>query len=415
MDAVTPAGGPPPLMMDRRRFLAVPGAMACAAALPSVALGQTSAIHPSRNVVAIGGTCRQLGTQTLADFLRSVRSRLPEGLEAANSRLKPAHGILAFCGATIWRDRYSLGIAGGHGDSHDDGHYAQNLATGQWELLLGPSAIASASAVADAFGEWLPNRPASQHSYNHLVTIDDDIVQGVGYAIANAAGGSPQAHRWVGSVGAWQRYGTGGNFRPVPHTVLHDPVRDRLVRFAHENGRTVDVIPDADAGASWQTIATPWWPAISIQASIGYHADLDCFVMIDETTAVDQAWVMDAGTLERGWRRVSVSGTAPAGAPNTGLEYVPPIKSFAAAALSEPSTLYYLAPTGGQMDPWVWTRERFLGGALAARWEVNPGVPIAPYGRVKWSTLLSGLVIVKSALVPTEVFMPAAAIAAPRR
>ncbi|MCC6193670.1 MAG: hypothetical protein IT518_04305 [Burkholderiales bacterium] len=402
-------------MMDRRRFLAGSGALAATAGLPCVAHGQASAVRASRGIAVIGGTYRQLGTQTLSDFLRTVRSRLPEGLDAANSRLKPPHGILAYCGATVWRDKYSLGIAGGHGDSHDDGHYAQDLASGRWEMLLAPSAVASASAVADAYGEWLPNRPASQHSYNHLVTVDDDIVQGVGYAIANASGGSPQAHRWSGATNSWQRYGTGGNFRPVPYTVLHDPVRNRLARFAHESGRSVDVIVDDDPGAAWVTMPTPWWPQISIRASLGHHADLDCFVLIDETVAPGQAWLMDGQDIERGWRRLSVSGTSPIGAANTGLEYVPPMKALAAASLAEPTTLYYLAPTGGQTDPWVWTRERFLGAAPAARWEVNPGVPIAPYGRVKWSSLLHGLVVAKTALAPTEVFTPAAAIAAGRR
>jgi hypothetical protein len=393
--------------MNRREFLAGSAAAVCTLGV-SDAAGQAFAVRPSRNLSDIGGTYRRLGAQTLSEFLRTVRSRLPEGLDAANTRLKPTYGILAYCGATIWRDRYSLGIAGGHGDSHDDGHYAQNLATGQWEMLLAPSAVASAAAVADTFGEWIPNRPASQHSYNHLVTVDDDIVQGIGYAIANAAGGSPQAHRWSGSANAWQRYGAGGRYRPVPHTVLHDPVRSRLVRFAHESGRTVDTIADNDPFDTWVTTATPFWPQIGITASIGYHGDLDCFVMIDEIRAPGQAWLMEADAPQRGWRALSVSGTRPAGAPNTGLEYVPPLKALAAAALAEPSVLYYLAPTAGPVDPWIWTRERFAGAAPATPWEVNPGVPIAPYGRVKWSSLLNGLVMIKSALAPTEVFIPVA-------
>ena len=71
---------------------------------------------PSRAPPSVsGGSVRQLGTQTLVSFLTSVRSALPEGLTAANQRMLPIEGILAFCGATIWRNKYSLGAAGAMG------------------------------------------------------------------------------------------------------------------------------------------------------------------------------------------------------------------------------------------------------------------------------------------------------------
>ena len=235
-------------MMHRRRFLAVSGLMAFGASLGEAG---AQAAPTANGVLPLAlGTHRQLGQQTLADYLRTVRAQLPEGLAAANDRLRPPRGILAYCGATIWRDRYSLGIGGGHGDSYDDGHYVQNLGNGSWELLLGPSPVASATTRVDAFGEWLLDRPASQHSYNHLITVGDDIVQGYGYAIGNEARASTQAHRWAASSMSWHRYGTGGNQRPVPHTVVHDPVRKLIVRFPHENGRSLDVIKDDDPNAA---------------------------------------------------------------------------------------------------------------------------------------------------------------------
>jgi hypothetical protein len=179
-----------------------------------------------------GGTFYQLGTQTLQDFLTVVRTALPEGLVAANTRLLPVSGVMAFCGATIWRDKYSLGVLGGHGDSFDDGHYAQDLTTGTWQVLALPSDVAMQSATVDTFGEWgIANRPASQHSYFHLVTVGDDIIQGYGYAIGKLAGGSKQAHRWNGAAGKWERYGQGGTFYSVSEAVFYDAVRNRIVRI----------------------------------------------------------------------------------------------------------------------------------------------------------------------------------------
>lgn len=402
------------MTFDRRRFIATTaGALLVAGtarrasgAERPAGNGAPSALPPMATT-----TFYRLGTQTLDAFLRSVRAALPEGAQSANSRLGPPYGLLAYCGATIWQDRYSLGIAGGHGDSYDDGHYAQDLATGRWEMLLPPSTVAGARAKPDAYGEWIGGRPASQHSYQHLVTVDDAIVQGYGYAIGAGAGTSQQAHRWT-AAGGWQRYGNGGTLRTVPHVVHYDAGRDRLVRFALEAGRSVDTIAAHDPEATWATVSMPWWPGIGIYASVGYHPELDCFVLVDPPGNPGQAWVLAAGSLPSGWQRVTVEGGIPGTAANCGLEYVPPRRALAAAHEGEPDALYLLAPTGGAFDGWRWTRESLLGPAargqrdpalVPARWDVNPGVPIAPFGRVRWSSRLNALVMVKSALEPTEV------------
>lgn len=407
--------------MDRRRFLVDAGASLLGGMVAESGIGQAAAAmtaeggaRRNRTVPELageksaGGTYRTLGTETLAAFLNAIRSKLPEGRDAANARLKPAHNILAYCGATIWRDKYSLGIAGGHGDSHDDGHYAQNLSTGAWEMLLPPSAVASAKAVVDSHGEWMPDRPASQHSYNHLVTVGDDILQGVGYAIGNAAGGAAQAHRWNGQKNAWERYGGSGAVRPVPYAVLHDKLRARVLRIPLEMWRSVETIPDSDPAASWVTIGIPWGPPIGIGASIGYHPDVDCLLLVDQQGAPGNAWIMDPDRIEAGWHPVAVRGATVPRFANGGLEYVPPMKAFVSANVAEANVLYYLAPTGTRLDPWVWTKEVFSGSFDAARWEVNPGVPNAPWNRLRWSSLLNGIVILKSALNPTEIFTPRA-------
>ena len=365
---------------------------------------------PSRAPPSVsGGSVRQLGTRTLYSFLTSVRTRLPEGLNAANSRLMPIEGILAFCGATIWRDKYSLGVAGGHADSFDDGHYAQDLTTGHWETLLLPSDVARRSSVPDANGEWIANRPASQHSYFHLVTVGDDILQGFGYAIGGPASGSQQAHRWNGASSSWERYGNGGSYFSVPHTVLHDAKRKRVLRFARIQGAPVDVIPDNDPTATWTVVNLAKSAPLDIYSSIGLHVGLDCFVWVDHREAPKQAWVMDPDQIAAGWVEVAVQGAASPGMPCGGMEYVPPMDALASASILEPDVLYYFTPTAGRFDAWRWSREKFISSVPITPWEVRPGGGLAdPQGRLKWSALLNGLVTIKSSFAPTEVFTPSA-------
>jgi hypothetical protein len=351
---------------------------------------------------ARSGTFRQLGTQTLAQFLTSVRASLPEGLDAANARLMPVSGILAFCGATIWRDKYSLGIAGGHGDSFDDGHYAQDLKTGNWEILLPPSSMGMPSRLPDSYGEWLPERPAAQHSYGHLLTVGDDIVQGYGYAVGNLASAYRQAHRWHGASAAWQRYGRGGSGYNLPYSVLFDSRRNRIVRFALTAGTSVDVIDAGDPNAAWETIPVTSWPdQFGIYGNIGYHVDLDCFVLSSQHDYPNRVWVMTAADIRSGWVEVPVRGSAATPMTSGGLEYMPPQRSFASADQFAPDVLYYLTPTGSPTDAWTWTSEAFSGSTTPAAWEL-----VGIQGKLKWSTWLNGLVAIKSANALTEVFTP---------
>lgn len=361
---------------------------------------------------ATGGSIRQLGTQTLAEFLTSVRAGLPEGLDAANTRLLPVSGVLAFCGATIWRDKYSVGIAGGHGDSFDDGHYAQNLSTGLWETLALPSEVAAHATSVDAFGEWVggtPGRPASQHSYCHLVTVGDNIVQGYGYAIGSLAQGSKQAHRWNGRFGAWERYGTfSGTAYSVSHAVFHDGNRNLVVRIPILAGTVASTIPANDPTAAWTPIPIGSWPASDIYASIGFHPDLDCYVLVDqhEPSTPNRVWVMDAGNIAGGWVEVTLIGSAPTPMISGGLAYVPPMRAFASVNYLEADKLYYLTPTGAtRLGSWTWTSETFKGATTPAAW-IGGGVPNAPQGRVQWSSLLNALVMVKDSGQPTELFTP---------
>jgi hypothetical protein len=371
-----------------------------AAGAPSDASVTDAAMPPP----APGGTFRTLGSQTLAQYLTGVRAALPEGENAADTRLLPVSGYLAFCGATLWRGKYSLGIAGGHGDSFDDGHYAQDLLTGSWETLLLPSASAG-NTPCDVNGEWIANRPASQHSYFHLVTVGDDIVQGYGYAIGPTASGSKQAHRWNGAAGAWERYGTGGTSYPLPHAVHYDAARNRIVRFPlTSSAGTLDYIAANDATASWTTVPLSGWPsAFDIYGNIGFHPKLDCFVMSSQHDLPNRAWVLDAGNYGAGWSEVVVTGTAPTPMVSGGLEYVPTMQAFASANQEVADVLYFLAPMGTKSDGWRWTSQSFVGSTTPASWE-----QVGIQGKVKWSTQLGGLVLIKGVSALTEVFTPSA-------
>ncbi len=383
-----------PAMTTRRRFL---GASAAALGVPFAMRGNAGQ-----------GNIRQLGVQTLAALLNDVRAALPEGLNAANSRMLPVGGQLHYCGAVIWRNLYSLGVSGGHSGSYDDGHYAQDLKTAKWQVLLPPSSAGSPSKAADLHGEWLPGRPAAQHSGNHLVVVGDDIVQAHGYSIGFNASGSRQAHVWSG--GAWRRYGTLSG--AVPNSVahcFHDPVRKRIVRIpGPQNSNVVDLVAADNAQSAWSTVALPnsaLAPA-DIYSSVGYHPALDCYVLISphDFTPRTQVYVMDAGKLASGWTPVRASGTEIANCVWPGMEYVPPMDCFAIVDQLKPDTLYYLHPTGGRTDPWVWTQESFASTFKPALWD--NGNYAGPQSRLRWSSMLHALVAVKSPVSPTEIFVP---------
>ncbi len=323
---------------------------------------------------------------------------------SANSRMLLPSGQLSYCGAVIWRDKYSLGVSGGHADSYDDGHYAQDLRTGNWEMLLPPSTQGTPSHAADAYGEWLPGRPAAQHSGYHQVTVDDDIVLAYSYSIGYMGSGSGQAHRWNGAAGAWERYGNLRTAAPIVHTAIHDKRRNRIVLFEAQTTSKVHVIAAKNPVASWSSIGMRSFSTAGLYQSVGYHAALDCFVLVDQHTAANRVWVLDPDAIANGWVEVAVHGSAPTPMTWAGLEYVPPLQLFVSANVAEADALYYLAPKAGRFDSWAWYRESFTGPSAA--WESSRGTPNSPQTRVKWSQLLNGLVIAKSPLALTEIFTP---------
>lgn len=363
---------------------------------------------PAPPINLTGGRVRQLGTQTLAAFLNDARSALPEGRASADRRMLPSTGQTAYCGAVIWRNKYSLGVSGGHSASYDDGHYVQDLTTGAWEMLLPPSTEGSPSRAADAYGEWLPNRPAAQHSGAHQVTVGDDIVQAVGYSIGYTGRASGQAHRWNGAAGAWERY---GNHRPTAstvHSAFYDHRRRRIVLFESQTTRTVHVIAASNPAATWSSVRIPDFGSAGLYQSIGYHDALDCYVLLDQRLARGRLWIMPADDISRGWIEVAVQGEAAYPMIWAGLEYVPPMQALAAANMEEANTMYYLAPKGERFDSWAWYRETYTGPAPAAAWEMSRGTLDAPQTRVKWSSQLNALVMLKSPGALTEVFVPSA-------
>lgn len=375
---------------------------------PETTVLGASTPQSSPSLVA-GGSFRLLGTQSLWEFLTAYRRTLPEGLEAANERLLPPPGVLAFCGATIWRDKYSLAVGGGHGDSYDNGHYVQDLSTGAWQALLGPSVTAGKDTIPDAFGEWA-GRPASQHTYFHLVTVGDDIVLGLGGAVGRLASVYPQAHRWVGSKGAWERYGDSSKIFGVTHFVLYDAKRNRIYRVPSVQDKPVGVIAANDPTAIWQEIVPSAHPFSQIYQSVGFHVALDCFVMVDQNEIAlrQRAWVMDPDNIAKGWVEVPVTGIIAPPMGNGGLEYVPPMKAFATANTVEGDALYYLTPTGGRLDAWKWTKEIFTGPVPPSPWNFTRAALLNPMSRIRWSELLKALVILKGPGYLTEVWTPRA-------
>jgi len=362
-----------------------------------------------------GGTYRRLGTVTLYDYLATVRTALAEGLSAADRRMQPRTGALAYCGATIWNGKYALPLLGGHGDSYDDGGYAQDLVTGEWETLVAPSTYGTSAMPADAFGEYvggIAGRPGSQHTYAHLVTVGNDMIQVSGSAISFAATGSRQAHRWSSSAGAWQRYGTNtGSISPNGGAFTHyDAARNRLVRVSlYGTSGAIDTIPADNPGADWaaRPISVAGRARHDIGCAMGYHEALDCYVLISpgEFTPRNRVYVMDPDNFTAGWVAVSVSGDMPPVLSSPGLEYCPPMRAMVTVDHTANNKLFYVKPTAGRTDPWVWSSEVFTGATTAEAWDTGSAFN-GVYRRFVWSDLVRGFVVCKRAVARTEVFVP---------
>ena len=363
----------------------------------------------------LAGTVTTIGTQSLYDYLGTVYSALPEGLAAADTRMNVRIGVMSYCGATIWRNKYAVPISGGHGDSYDDGAYAQDLTTGAWETLLGPTTFGSSAAVSDANGEWTggtSGRPASQHTLQHLITVGDDMIQGSTAFAGTAANGSKQAHRWNYSSGLWERYGdNGGGISPNDGCFVHyDAARSRIVRinFTQVYGK-LDTIPSNNAAATWTSITSQESSRIGTSAysSMGYHEALDCYVMIDPQglTPRNTVYVMDPDDLVTGWLSVSVSGEVPSSKFAPGLEYCPPKQCMVSVDTTVNNKLFYITPTGAMTDPWVWSSETFTGSVAAL--DGNGGGDYnGVYSRFRCSTLLGGFVMLKQSHALTELYVP---------
>ncbi len=328
--------------------------------------------------------------------------------------MQPSAGALAYCGATIWRDKYALPVLGGHGNSHDDGGYALDLVTGLWETIVAPTGLGTSTAAADALGEYAggANRPASQHTYAHLVTVGNDMVQVNGTAVGFAATGSKQAHRWNHARGAWERYGTNtGGISPNGGAFTHyDPVRNRLVRISlYGSSGAIDTIPANSAAADWsaQPISVAGRASHNIACAMGYHTGLDCYVLISpgEFTPSNRVFVMDPDNLRTGWVAVAVNGDMPPALSSPGLEYCPPMRAMVTVDHTASDKLFYVKPTGGRTDPWIWSSEIFTGSSPSQSW-ANGLEFSGVYRRFVWSDLLRGFVMCKAAASHVEVYVP---------
>jgi hypothetical protein len=337
----------------------------------------------------------------------------------------PISGFENFCGATFRGGRYySMGVGGGHGDSFDDAMYEFDTQTNTWSTPVASSTTGNSSATHDTFGEWTSGpsgRPASQHSYAHLVSVGNDVIQGHGYAISFAATGSKQAHIWRQSSGVWERYGsTSGSIATGNAHCLYDSSRNRIWRFSCiGNNNAVDYISSTlatgDSSTAWSSASWSFGAVIPIiqrtgssdlYVGIGYYPPLDCFVAVnpyDFYPSTQRTFIMDAATPTAGWTEVSTSGTGmPDGSDWMAMEYIPTLPAMAMASRAEAGNLYYLKPTGAATAPWVWSKETFSGSPAA--WAAT-GI----YNRLKWSSTLHGLVCIKNYSSPIEVFYPSGA------
>jgi len=170
-----------------------------ATTIPSLTVTGGYSYTSSAAVVGSAGTVIRIGSQSLIEYLYAYRATLPEGEPAASARMLPPSGFNAYAGSIVWRGKYVPGIvAGGHGDSYDDGGYGQDLSTGAWSTIVPPTTLGTSSALVNQWGEYgtpptgqdgVVGRPASLHSFMTQVTVGDDIVAVICGAVGFQAGG----------------------------------------------------------------------------------------------------------------------------------------------------------------------------------------------------------------------------------
>lgn len=353
--------------------------------------------------------------------MTSVRTALAEGLTAANNRMSPINGILAWSGAAVRANRYySLAIGGGHSNSQDDGFYEFDTNTNTWICRIVPSTFGDGSTdSSDTFGEYPglgETRPASQHSYQHLVAVGNDIIQGMGYAINHTGGGgSKQGHIWKESTGLWTRFGqNAGGVQNGVGVVVVDTLRGQIVRWStNYNANVVDSIAtSATSGTAWTETSHPFDKVLtgtgdtSYYTTGAYHEDLDCFVSINQPGfAANTIYVMAAGNKAAGWIAVSTSGSQPPSGYNCP-EYIPPLGYFAVPSSTEPTKLYYLKPnaSGVITDAWSWASETFTGTSSA--WDTSGNPAAYPHSRLRWCASKRGLLCLKGPNALMELFVP---------
>lgn len=186
-----------------------------------------------------------------------VQAALPKVLGAWGTaqiiRLYDANGALV--------DLLYVVFGGGHGDTGYDGVISWRASTKAWELMLAPTRVTPVTTSDTTHGEDIANRPASQHPYQHLISLHGNepsgplLTQVYGSAVGQGAISSAQGHGFNPVSTAWSRFGDVGTVTPstIYQVIVKDTKRHRIIRFPADNNTNFFWIDHTSPANTWQT------------------------------------------------------------------------------------------------------------------------------------------------------------------
>jgi hypothetical protein len=305
-------------------------------------------------------------------------------------------------------------FGGGHGDTGYDGVVCWRASTGTFEVLLDPTTWIVHGVADIVHGEDVPNRPASQHTYQHIYGLNSDepggpaLVQLRGYAVGQGASPSGQSHIFNLATKTWSRLSDGvmcaGN---AIAACIKDTKRKRFIAIPCNNGQDLSTLDYTNSAAKWvTTIQTTnrvgGWDD-SYEATGIYDPIGDIYLVGHWFEPISHGLVWyDPDNLKAGGTPINETGAKPTNIRGCGLQYVAATDEFLLMYGNQPTDVYRLKPpplATRKTGAWIWTKQTFAGPASVFSNAADPG---QQHNRWQYVDALGALIVCPMATAPME-------------